>query len=88
MALPEALEVSEPSYVDVSLVGTNSKIFGKDPIVVKNILTSAAFPVQFIWTLMRLPAASANVTGEAILNDPLFRPAGAPAAKVEKLGGP
>jgi hypothetical protein len=88
VALPDALVIAEPNYVDLTLAAAPAVggIFAGKNLTVKNILTAEVFPVSFIWTAMKLPAGRENVTGEQVLRDPLFKGAGTSVVKVEKLG--
>jgi|SRR5688572_12831907 len=86
-SLPAALAIQEPHYVDVSLMTTvPGSMFRAKPLNVKSLLAGSIFPVQFILTAAKLPPQLATVTGEQILNDPIFRTANGPRAKVESLG--
>jgi hypothetical protein len=88
VALPDALEISQPSYVDLTLTAAPAVggMFAGKNLTVKTLLNGEAFPVAFIWTAMKLPAGRENVTGEQVLRDPLFKGAGTSVVKVEKLG--
>ncbi len=85
--LPNGLTINEPHYVDITLTSTVAgSMFGNRKLTIKNVLTGAAHPVQFICTVMKLEPKLSGISGEQVLNDPLFRAPNAPKAKIEKLG--
>lgn len=90
MPLPNGLEVNEPSYSDFGLIvpaGAKSDLFGKQIPKIKYVFSGkATVPTSFVIKVMKLPATAAGATAEDVMNDPLFRGSGSPAAKIETLG--
>ncbi len=88
ITIPKEMEVDEQSFVDVALVPTQipGSVFAGQTLSIKTLFSARAFPVMFICTATKLTPKLANMTGEQILNDRLFREPKGPMAKVETLG--
>ncbi len=87
LLIPQGFEILEPHYVDVGLAtNTPGSLFAGQNLTMKSVLSASLFPSSISCTVVKLPAKMAKLTGEQILNDPLFRSANEPKAKGDRLG--
>ena len=85
--LPQGMSITEPHYVDVTLMSSIAgSMFASQKLTIKNVVTGSAYPVQFVCTVMKLEPKLSRISGEQVLNDPLFRGPNDPKAKTERLG--
>ena len=86
--IPKEMSVDDSQRAALSLPTGHiaGSIFGGKTLTMLPLLSASVPPVSMIITGTKLPLHVNDTTGEAILNDALFRRPADPKAKVEKLG--